>query len=197
MSRRLFLTPRSPYARKVRITLLEKGLPFETTWVDFAARTPDFMAISPLGKVPAFVDEDGTTVFDSTVIAEYLEDRYPDPPFLGKTWAERLANRALDELGDTVADQAVATWQARSRNDAAGEERALGLAKKALTELQRRAQEGRWPAAFGLGDAAVLSALGYFELRLGREVLEGYPEVLKRAAGWAERPSVAETAPVA
>ncbi|MFT3775694.1 MAG: glutathione S-transferase family protein [Minicystis sp.] len=195
MTRRLFLTSRSPYARKVRITLLEKGLACDTEQVDFAARTPEFLALSPLGKVPALVDEDGTTVFDSTVIAEYLEDRYPDPPFLGKSWAERLLNRALDELGDTVADQAVALGQARARGDAAGEERALGLSRKAMTELSRRSQEGRWPAAFGLGDAAVLSGLGYHEIRHGKALLAEFPEVEKRIVGYAERASVVATRP--
>ncbi|APR85623.1 Glutathione S-transferase family protein [Minicystis rosea] len=195
MTRRLFLTPRSPYARKVRIALLEKGLAFELIGVDFAARSPAFLAASPLGKVPALADEDGTTVFDSTVIAEYLEDRYPDPPFLGKTWSERLSNRALDELADTVADQAVAAWQARSRSDAAAEERAIAAARKALADLERRAREGAWPATFGLGDASVVSALGYLEVRHGRALIEEHPETEKRALAHAARKSVAETKP--
>ena len=44
MPRKLYLTARSPFARKVRIALLEKGLPFETVTVDLAARTPEFLA---------------------------------------------------------------------------------------------------------------------------------------------------------
>ena len=131
------------------------------------------------------------------MICEYLEDRHPEHPFLGTTWSERLLNRALDELGDTLADQAVAMFQARARDDASAEDRAQGLAKKALAALERTAQAGPWPARFGLGDAAVVSALGYFELRHGREMLEAYPAALKKAASWAGRASVAGTVPVA
>jgi glutathione S-transferase len=196
MHRKLHSLARSPFARKVRIALLEKALPFEIEAVDLAARTPAFLSVSPLGKIPAFVDEDGTAVFDSTVIVEYLDDRYPEPSLLGATWAERLLNRALDELGDTVADQGVAMYQARLRGDTPAEERALALAKKALAELDRRTQDGRWPARFGVGDVAVLSALGYFELRHGRATLEEAPAVLQKAAAWADRPSVAATVPV-
>lgn len=196
MARLLYLTGRSPFARKVRILLLEKGLPFDPVTVDLAARTPEFLAVSPLGKVPALVDEDGTVVFDSTVIAEYLEDRYRQPPMLGRTWAERLSNRALDELADTVAEQAVAAFYSRTRGEPAAEERAFALIRTALGELSARAQEDRWPAGFGLGDAAVISALGYLELRHGKDLLEAYPPLQARVAALAARSSVAATVPV-
>jgi glutathione S-transferase len=195
MTRKLYLSPRSPFSRKVRILLVEKGLAFEPVHVDLTARTPEFVKVSPFGKIPVLVDEDGTTVFDSTVIGEYLEDRYPDPPMMGRSWSERLTHRALDELGDAVGDQAVAMWQARARGDATGEERARSLAKSALTEIDRRSREGLWPEGFGLGDAAVIAGLGYFALRHGRAVIEDHPEALRRAAVYADRPSVADSAP--
>lgn len=196
MPRRLFSTPRSPFARKIRIILLEKNLPFETVPVDFSgARPPALLAVSPLGKVPAFVDEDGTAVFDSTVISEYLEDRYPDPPMLGRSWAERLAQRSLDELGDTVADQAVAAWLAQMHKNPAGEERAFGTARKALAELDGRARgdNGGWPPAFGVGAAAVISGTSYFEMRHGRAMLEDHPHLLRQIAAYEARPSVSAT----
>jgi len=197
MPRRLFLSLRSPYARKVVILLMEKGLAFEPVPVDLTARSPEFVRASPLGKVPMLIDEDGTTVFDSTVIAEYLEDRYPETPMLGRTWSARLLERQLDELGDTLGDQAVAIWQETLRGDTAGAERAQGLARKALGELGQRAREGHWPDTFGLGDAAVICGLGYFALRHGSALLEEHPEVLRRAGRHAERPSVATTVPQA
>jgi glutathione S-transferase len=195
MARRLFMSARSPYARKVRIAMIEKGLAFEPVMVDLQSRSAEFVTLSPLGKIPVLVDEDGTLVFDSTVIAEYLEDRYPEPPVLGRSWSERLVNRAIEELGDTLADQAVAMFQARSRAEGGPEERARQIAKSALLELERRARSGAWPAEFGLGDAGVIAALGYLELRHGRGLLEAHPEVLRRAALHAGRPSVASTTP--
>jgi glutathione S-transferase len=103
----------------------------------------------------------------------------------------------IDELADTVADQAVVAWQTHARGDKVGEERAFGLAKKALAELDQRAREGRWPAAFGLADAAVIGALGYFEIRHGRALLEEHPALLARVSAQAARPSVASTVPQA
>jgi glutathione S-transferase len=196
MPRVLYTTTRSPYARKVRIALVEKGLPFELVLVDLTTPTPDFVARSPLGKVPLLVDEDGTVVFDSTVMIEYLEDRYPSPSFLGgPAWAERLLHRELDELGDTIADQAVAAFLSKGRDDHGGEARAMALAGRAATEIERRLGDGRWPAAFGVGQAAIVSGLGYFEIRHGRAFLERHPALAAWAAKQAERPSVASTAP--
>ncbi len=196
MPRVLHTTARSPYARKVRIALLEKGLPFELATVDLTSPTADFLARSPLGKVPLLVDEDGTVVFDSTVMVEYLEDRYPAPSFLGgSSFSERLLHRELDELGDTIADQGVAAFLAKGRDDAAGEGRAVALAGRAATEIERRLADGRWPAAFGVGQAAVVSGLGYFEIRHGRALLDRHPALAAWAAKQAERPSVASTTP--
>jgi glutathione S-transferase len=175
--------------------LREKNLPFELVPVDLGHRTPEFVKLSPLGKVPALVDEDGTVIFDSTVMVEYLEDRYPEIPMLGTDWLTRLRVRSLDELGDTLADNAVAAFMTKARGDRVGEERALSLAEKSLVELERRDREGVWPDAFTAGDAAVIGALGYFEIRLGRALLERFPAVLARAARHAARPSVAESTP--
>jgi glutathione S-transferase len=178
----------------VRIVLLEKGLSFEPVLVDLADRHADFVAVSPLGKVPTFVDEDGTVVFDSTVIAEYLEDRYPTPSVLGASWKERLSHRALDELGDTVADQAVAARVSAMRNDAAGEARAFALAEKALVEIDRRAKSDAWPSSFGLGHAAVIAALGYFELRHGRARIDPHAALVERVESLRTRVSVEASA---
>jgi glutathione S-transferase len=195
MPRVLFTTARSPYARKVRIALLEKGLPFELSLVDLTNPTPEFAARSPLGKVPLLVDEDGTLVFDSTVMVEYLEDRYPAPAFLGASRHERLLHRELDELGDTLADQAVAAFLSKGRDDHGGEARALGLAGRAATEIERRLADGRFPAEFGVGQAAVIAGLGYFVIRHGHTFLERHAALAAWAAARAARPSVGTTAP--
>ena len=177
MSRKLYFSQRSPFARKVRILLAEKQLAYEPKQEDLTARSEDFKALSPLGKVPLLLDEDGTLVFDSTVIAEYLEDRYPNPPVLGKGVKERLCHRAFDELADTVADQAVALFFGKdSGASLAKQERQLELA---LDELQKRIRDGAVPAEFGLAHAAVIGALGYLELRLGSERVTARPELAR------------------
>ena len=79
----------SPRARKVRITLEAKGLEYETVLIDITKgeqKTPEYLAINPYGKVPALQDN-GTTVYESTIIMEYLNDTYPHPrPLLPGRW---------------------------------------------------------------------------------------------------------------
>ena len=77
----LFGTPVSPFVRKVRVVLAEKNLPYELKPVLPGSDEPEFRALSPLGKVPAFRD-DRVGLADSSVICAYLEKRYPSPALL-------------------------------------------------------------------------------------------------------------------
>jgi glutathione S-transferase len=188
MTRKLFVSQRSPFARKIRILLGETKLPYELKLEDLTARSAEFQAISPLGKVPVLVDEDGTLIFDSTVIAEYLEDRYPEPPVLGRGFAERLHHRVFDELADTVADQAVALFFGKDTGAPLDKhEKLLG---RALDELAKRIRDGAVPSEFGLAHASLIGALGYLELRLGRARIDARPELERFIAPHLSRPSV-------
>lgn len=94
-----------PFGQKVRIVLAEKGLSYEHVEVDITQgeqRRPDFLRLNPFGRVPVLVDED-TTVYDSTVINEYLEDEYPEPPLLPVVGSSGLRARARlwEDFADT------------------------------------------------------------------------------------------------
>lgn len=99
---KLYSGPLSLFARKVEIALAEKSLPFERVMVPFtqeagyAPKHPDVLAANPKGQVPVLIDGD-LTLFDSTVIFEYLEDAYPTPP-LYPAGAEARARCRLIEL---------------------------------------------------------------------------------------------------
>src|SRR5919198_813508 len=99
----LYEHPLSPYAQKVKIALAEKGIAFECRLPDFMSGRDDaFAAANPRLEVPALVDGD-TRVFDSTIILEYIEDRWPTPPLLPAAPAEQAAgvHRYLErQLGD-------------------------------------------------------------------------------------------------
>ena len=94
-----------PFGQKVRIILAEKGLSYELVEVDLTQgeqRRPDFLRLNPFGRVPVLVDED-TVIYDSTIIAEYLEDEYPEPPLLPAVGASALRARARiwEDFADT------------------------------------------------------------------------------------------------
>jgi len=81
MTIQLYTHPMSPCSQKVRIILAEKGLAWEKIDVDLPGKqnlNEDYLALNPLGVVPTLV-EDGKPVIESSIISEYLEDRYPEP----------------------------------------------------------------------------------------------------------------------
>lgn len=98
----LYSGPLSLFSRKVEIALREKNLAFERIMVPFNQTTgydpkhPEVVAINPKQQVPV-LNDDGIVLYDSTVILEYLEDAYPEPPLLPLCPGARARCR-LDEL---------------------------------------------------------------------------------------------------
>jgi len=87
--------PLSPYCRKVRIALREKGLSFDLKPQRVWERDRAFLALNPAGKVPTLEMEDGAVISDSQAIVEYIDETAPNPPLLGATPAERAETRRL------------------------------------------------------------------------------------------------------
>jgi glutathione S-transferase len=92
----------SPFVRKVRVVLHEKGLTYDHEFVGPGSRKPEFRKISPLGRIPGFIDGD-LVVSDSSVICAYLERAHPEPalyprdpvPYARALWYEEYADTAL------------------------------------------------------------------------------------------------------
>src|SRR5260370_41391014 len=102
---KLYDFPPCPFGQKVRIVLAEKGLAYEFVQVDLSQgeqRRPEFLRLNPFGRVPVLVDEE-TTIYDSTIINEYLEDEYPEPPGLPAIGSSALRGRArrLENIAHT------------------------------------------------------------------------------------------------
>ena len=93
--RRLYHTPLSPYCRKVRLALKEKGLEFELMQENPTNRNLNTFALDPAGEVPVLIEEDGTAVSGVYAIIEYLEEIYPQIILLGGSTAERAEVRRL------------------------------------------------------------------------------------------------------
>ncbi|HEY6923663.1 MAG TPA: maleylacetoacetate isomerase [Steroidobacteraceae bacterium] len=96
---RLFTYFRSSAAFRARIALNLKGIAYEPAVVDLrppvaAQRSPEYLAVNPQGLIPA-LQHDGTTVTQSLAIIEYLDELYPQPPFLPASPADRAHVRAM------------------------------------------------------------------------------------------------------
>jgi glutathione S-transferase len=96
----------SPYAFKVRGVLYEKGLVVEHHEILSERQREELRRVSPRGEVPALVDG-ATTVYDSTIICEYLEERHPTPPTLPADSPGRARVRAIERIADTQLDPVV------------------------------------------------------------------------------------------
>lgn len=91
----------SPYVRKVAIICEEKGISWDLARGGPGSTDPEFLAASPLGKIPA-IDDDGFTLADSSAIAFYLDAKYPDPCLLPADPQARGKTVFWDEFADTV-----------------------------------------------------------------------------------------------
>jgi len=198
----LFEHPLSPYAQKVKIALREKGAPFELKLPDAlgaGGASGDFLAASPRAEVPALVDG-ATRVFDSTIILEYIEDRWPTPPLLPASAAERARVRMIEEIMDTHYEAinwglGEVGWFKRAEGELAA---TLIANARRQTEgfyhwLERELGERAWfnGDAFGWGD---LSVVPYVAASM---VLGTAPAPDSRLTAWfnraMQRPAVAQT----
>ena len=193
----------SPYARKIRVALAEKSLPFELE-VDIPwladTRVPSY---NPLGKVPALVADDGELWFDSPVIAEYL-DTLAGPLLLPADRAAALPVRQAEALADGITDAAVAAFlegmRPAERQDPAAIERQLGKIGRGLTALEARVAQRKGCAgeALTIADIAIGCTLGYLDFRFAHLGWRAsHPQLAAWAAGLLARPSFATTAPPA
>lgn len=98
---KLIGVPMSPFVRKVAAALAVKGVDYESEVVVPGMQPPEFIEISPLNKIPVLVDGD-LVLPDSSVICEYLEEKFPEPPLLPSDVADRARARFLEEYADTA-----------------------------------------------------------------------------------------------
>ncbi len=85
----------SPFSRKVRLVLGEKGLEVALKVEKVWERREEFLALNPSGQVPVLIEEDGMVLSESGAITEYLDEVHPEPPLLGRAAAMRAETRRL------------------------------------------------------------------------------------------------------
>ena len=106
----LYHLPLSPFARKVRLALAEKRIPFELRVERVWERRPEFLELNPACQVPVLQEPNGLAIADSAAICEYLDEAYPDTGLFGRTLAERAEYPQRWELVLMTALFATLTW---------------------------------------------------------------------------------------
>ncbi len=94
-TRTLYYFSLSPFARKVRILLIEKNLSHDLVEEPFWKRRKAFIAINPAAQVPVVKEENGLVLAESTAICEYLEEVYPSPILLGQSVEQKYHVRRI------------------------------------------------------------------------------------------------------
>ena len=199
---RLLSAPASPFGRKAKLTAIAKGLGrcITVEHADTRLPNPILAAANPLSKIPALVLEDGTCLYDSRVICEYLDSLSPTPVLFSPAGLERYRMLTRAALADGImeaallivyedrfrpADKRVPDWTARQQAKIDG-----GLAAFD-TGLPT------WSGHLDYGAIALACALGYLDFRLEGRWRAAHPALaawLGRFAG--DVPAYNETMPV-
>ena len=114
MLKLLSATP-SPFARKVRIALIEKQIPFELITTNPWDLDSEAIKYNPLGKVPALILENKETIYESSFILEWLEINYPEPALFASSKDNTLKMKQIEVLADGISDAFILLFFERMR----------------------------------------------------------------------------------
>ena len=199
---KLHWSPRSPFVRKVMIVAHEFGLTERISCVRsvvaFTKPHAVLMAENPLSKIPTLVLDDGTVLYDSPVICEYLDSLHDGPRLHPADARERMTALRRQALGDGFLDLLVQLRDERMRtNPSDAHTSSAAVRKAAVLESLDHEAAALAAAPFGIGHIAVGCALSYLDFRYADEDWrKGRPRIARWHATFATRLSVRATAPV-
>ena len=203
---KLLYTLNSPYARKIRIVAAEKHIDIKLEEVVLSDPDCPVKQYNPLGKVPVLVlGDDNDSLYDSRVIAEYLDNRTPLAHLIPKDNTAKSAVRRWEALADGVCDAAVAVMleqrKPEQKQDEAFITRQMDKVTRGLTALNNDLGHNKWCVddAFSLADIAVGCMLGYINLRFGAtiDLAADFPNLERLQSVLNKRQSFADSMPVA
>ena len=192
----------SPFVRKVRIVLAEKKIDYE--FVLESPWTPDSKVpdLNPLGKVPVFLLDDDTPLFDSRVIVEYIDNMTPNNKLLPAPNRERTEVKRWEALAEGISDAAasIVVEGMRPKNEQSPNwvARQQDKIRRGLQYLAEQLGEKPFCCGthFSLADIATVSALGYLSFRMPDNAwADTYPNLGKLYQKLMQRPSFADSIP--
>ena len=195
----------SPYTRKVRVVLAEKKIDCDLEIVDVAPSENPVNARNPLGKVPTLMLDDGTALFDSRVIVEFLDSVSPISRLIPDDNRERVAVRRWEALADGSLDAGLLiryeSLRPKNEQGAAWTEKQIGKLKRGLALIASDLGDRHWCHAdrYSLADISVGCCLGWVEFRKpsGIEWRGAYANLARFYDKLMERPAFADTTPKA
>ena len=204
MMSKLYFSNGSPFARKVRIILLEKGLDFEADINDAVRPIEEIEPLNPALQVPVFEDN-GRRLFGSNLIISYLFETYPSSdrstaPPLAPTitrpechWEDSLILTGIESMADSLANVRLLEGVDEGSVPYVGRQRYR--ISSCLNWLEQRiAGEGFWPGTFSVMDVNLMCPLLYGEKRKIFDFRTGqWPKITRMIDRWQDRPSVAAT----
>jgi len=198
---KLLWSSRSPFARKAMIVLIEKGLADSVDLVSVAVMmaapaNPDVLRHNPLCKIPVLVLDNGTALFDSRVICEYLDQIGNGPSLVPKEFQARTACLRLQALADGLTDILLLWRTELGRGSNANREMCGGFESKIVASMAQLELEvgafARHP--LNLGQVSVICALGQLDFRYPDcQWRDAHPALADWYADAQERASVRDT----
>lgn len=193
---KLFYSTNSPYARKCRVVLMEKGLEAELVNVNPMENSPELLAVNPLGTVPGLVTDSGLHLCDSTVICEYLDTLSDKNPLLPEPKSREcvLAYVALaDGMMDAAVQCVLEGRRPQEKQYAAWVERKHAAIMRAIDKFGSIPME-HTPLSMGSINLAV--ALEYVSFRLPQlDWRSKHPKLAAWLDEFGKRPSLKATKP--
>jgi glutathione S-transferase len=202
---KLLASPASPYTRKVRIVLAEKKIDCEVEQVDVAPIDNPVNPHNPLGKIPTLVLDDGTALYDSRVIVEFLDGKSPISRLIPDDLRERVAVRRWEALADGVLDAGLLvryeSLRDKSERSQAWTDKQLARMKRGMAQMATELAERAWchGERYSLADIAVGCCLGWLNFRKPGELdwLGEHPALAKHYDKLMTRQGFADTVPQA
>ena len=189
----------SPYARKVRIALAEKKIEYDLVEESPWSAETTVPSYNPLGKVPVLVLDDGTALFDSPVILEYLDHLAGGGRILPKDPKARFEALRLEALADGILDASVlivyeGRYRAPQKHEQAWLDLQAGKVERALAALE--AAPPGLDAPPNVGQITLACALGYRDFRFEGHWRKDHPKLVGWLDAFAARvPAFATTTP--
>ena len=202
---KLLGSPLSPYTRKVRVVLAEKRIECEMEMVDVQPIDNPVNQYNPLGKIPAMILDDGTALYDSRVIVEFLDNVSPFSRLIPDDKRERVQVRRWEALADGSLDAGLLlryeSLRPKKEQSQAWAAKQAGKLKRGLATIAAELGDKPWCHGdrYTLADIALGCCLGWVEFRKpgGIEWRSEYANLARHYDKLMERPAFADTAPKA